>query len=144
MVLSHGSVVIITNQDFSLFYLEKKSNDYQFPQYRGAHSFFGGHEEPEDNSPEETLIRELFEELTEKSAKKVSESARPLVTTIVPSVIPYKLTLAEAILSDRALENLDHHNANGDGLLIERKDILEIPYIWDLKPVMKKYLNSRL
>jgi 8-oxo-dGTP pyrophosphatase MutT (NUDIX family) len=137
----HGVGVLVTNRTRSRFLVQQKDQDYA-PHPRG-YSLFGGATDTNED-PAEALARELHEELGAASAKLlIAAGLRPVLTTTVePAGFVY--SLFEAAIDDALLEALARAPVfEGErAAVVERDELLALPFIWGLGAVLAAYLDD--
>ena len=136
--------VSITNEKRTLFYLQKKDNEYWIPQLRLKYCFFGGQIESSETESI-ALERELLEELNPDLAKIIYKNSKRVLSSYFINVLGenYKFSLYESVLHDKTMEKLSSLTVKeGEGFLIKRENILKIPFFPSLKDTLERYLSS--
>lgn len=141
----YGTGVIITDPMRQLFYFQQKCEHYPIPEYRGKYCLFGGGIEKGEAACE-ALVRELHEELDVTPASHVMFSMRPLKRfDITARDQTYTFTLFESVLSTHLLrliaDSRRYPVSEGAGVLAERDDFSQKPFIWGLEKAVSYYLD---
>ena len=145
--LHHGVGLLITDQEFSHYYVQIKDESYPYPEWRGACSFWGGAIEQQDSSPLIAVERELKEELPDASFLLAD-----LPKTIIDKYLvncdslatPFWLTLFEVVVSDQQLKEVSEVEVlEGLGKLMHINELLECNWIWKMDFVFNSYLKAK-
>lgn len=122
------------NTRLSLFYLQQKDETYPITKWRLALSVWGGAMEPEDQSEEEAVLRELKEELDWQptAIKKIGDF-------IVRTDNDFPITIFEIVMSEIELKYFAANKISyeGNALLVDKNQIWQQPWIWDLDIILK-------
>jgi 8-oxo-dGTP pyrophosphatase MutT (NUDIX family) len=111
------------------------------PRYRGCYSLFGGSVDA-DEDEFNALERELMEELEPEAARKIFEAAHKVEQfQIKASDVECTYTLFESVLPSNYLSYLSGLDVKeGRGVLVARKKLAHLDFIWGLDKVRDFYL----
>jgi len=138
-----GVGVAITDERQRWFYLNQKCGPYPVEEYKDGFSFFGGRMEPGE-TPEMTLERELGEELGEDIARIIFPAAAKVKRfEISVRGTTYEFTLYESIQPRDQVIALANAEVleEGVGVLVPRRNVGRLNYIWGLERAMQHYLG---
>jgi len=116
--------------------------DILFKSIGGGHCFFGGKIEPGEN-PLSSLERELIhEELQPEIGKIIIASAVHFEDYVMSSDYTYGYSLFESIISTEEILRISKGKVlEGKGVLTTRREITEIPFIYDMDIMVRDYLS---
>lgn len=137
----HGAVAIVVNPERTRFFVQQKDEDYE-PHPLG-YSLFGGAREGSE-TPAEAIERELREELGAAAQRLLDAGPRHVLTAAGP--FPGStLTLFEVVLDDRSLDSLGAVEVleGKRGVVLDRDQLAETPFVWNLGDVIDEYLERR-
>lgn len=145
--IHQGVGLLIGNDSHSQFFVQIKDEKYQFKEWRGACTFWGGAIEPEDANEQIAVEREVIEEIPD---------AVPILANIPKVKIkrflvdneqleaPFELTLFEAVVSSKQLQQIAAVEVlEGNGELIHRATLIEKRWLWGMDFIFKEYLKLK-
>lgn len=137
----HGVVALITDPARARFVVQRKDAAYR-PAPRGF-SLFGGAAEPGE-SPEQTLARELREELGDAAEALLAAGPRAIVLHR-PLAAGFTASLFEIVIDAHALELMaDVPVLEGEAAVVLDRDALAAcPLVWGLGELVAVYLARR-
>lgn len=137
-----GVMVIVTDDDRKLFYVQQKDKDYPLKKYAGFFSFFGGSLEFGETS-KEALKRELEEELGVCCANNIFHSADYMGKLSVSyRSQKYKIHLYESLLPLEMVLGFQNQPVNeGIGRVITKKELFEINFIFEIEKKLAFYFR---
>jgi 8-oxo-dGTP pyrophosphatase MutT (NUDIX family) len=149
---NNASGVIITSKQTNnrVFLLQRKTKDYLVRDFAHTFCLFGGNSELEDQSPYDTLKRELSEELPEIS-KEILENSKIFSSFNVVVPLPDKRTyeyFSNIFVSEVAEEKMEEFLKNccleGTMELIYENDLNnEVnQFCWGYDFIFQEYLNT--
>ncbi|MFO7566583.1 MAG: NUDIX domain-containing protein [Enhygromyxa sp.] len=138
----HGVGVLVTNHARTRFCVQQKDRDYT-PHPRG-YSLFGGALDPGED-PAEGLARELHEELGAAAAERLIAAGLRAVLTTTVEPFGFVYSLFEVAIDDPLLDRLAAAPVlEGErAAVVEREQLLSLPFIWGLEAVLAAYLEAR-
>lgn len=128
----------MTNAARTRFFVQQKDEHYE-PAPLG-YSLFGGALEPGER-PEQSLARELREELGPAAQRLLDAGPRHVFTT-TDRQEGFAVSLFEIVLDEAALESLAEVSVleGKRGVVLDRKALPDTPFVWRLDQVVSAYL----
>lgn len=142
--MHEGVGLLISNHNFSRFYIQQKDDSYPAVQWRGACSFWGGAIEAHDACTESAVWRELEEEIPEALTSIQSLTKVQRYTVPLSDSTSFGLTLFSAQLDDSVLDIISKHNVlEGIGEIMYLPDLIEHKWIFDMGFIFKDFLKQQ-
>ena len=135
-------VLIITNKDKDLFYMQQKDENYPIAKWRLYYTFFGGKIE-ENELPLESLKREMYEELQKEIARMLLGKARKVFNYDYDNgKAKRKYYVYESVLSDLDLKKIENAPIKEGklGKIIQKKKLKDYKIVKSIKKILEKYL----
>jgi hypothetical protein len=129
----HGVVLVLTNSRRSHYLLQRK--DATYPHFPRHYSFFGGGRE-QGESEEQTLERELIEELCPEAAQLIVRPLKKIYSgQLQYQSSPFQMTLFEAVCPHESLELISTMPVlEGERAeLVTTEKMLSLPFVWGLE-----------
>ncbi len=140
-----GVGVVITDDSESEFFIQQKDETYPLDEYRGLYSFFGGSVNPGENEMG-ALERELKEELEPEAVKIIAMVAKKIGQFAVSANSKdFSYTLFKAKLPTDYVRALKMAKVKeGRGIVVSKKELAHLDFIWGLNGVRDLYLAQYL
>lgn len=138
-------LVVISDKDGKLFYVQQKDDSYHSVEYRNKYVFFGGGVEIGENAIE-AAEREMNEELDDFAYQilkgKIIEKGQIFREIFIENKkVKVKLHICRAILGNDELEKISKLEVKEGkrGILVNEKELMELPFIGNLNHLSKQF-----
>lgn len=137
-----GVGVIVTNPARDRFLVQRK--DASYPRFPRGYSLFGGARE-HGESDQAALVRELYEELGDASARALVDAGLREIATFEVGERRFAFVLFEAVVTDEMLDVIAARPVfEGEcAAVVARAELVGLAWVWTLGDVITAYVQRR-
>ena len=135
-----GVGLLIANEDQSRFFVQQKDETYPYPEWQLAYSFWGGAIEANE-TPQEALFRELFEELPSYAPTLIKKepSFAGSFSVFTGEKDFFELNVFLLSVDNQFFETFSSEEVlEGYGRFVGKEELLSSAWIWNTSFILEK------